>query len=70
MFAEGDEAVGVPPATPEGPLSPGGGLWVGRLAQRPSLTAPPLAWQLNEVYRQVAGAHKLQHTKFRWVLGA
>lgn len=69
MFAEGDEAVGVPPATPERSSGPGG-LWVGRLAQRPSLTAPLLAWQLNEVYRQVAGAHKLQHTKFRWVLGA
>lgn len=25
------------------------------------------ALQLNEVYRQVPGAHKLQRTKFRWV---
>lgn len=46
-----------------------GWLWVERLTQGASLT-PFLAWQLNEVYRQITGAHKLQQTKFRWVLGA
>lgn len=39
------------------------------LTQGTSLT-PSLAWQLNEVYRQITDAHKLQQTKFRWVLGA
>lgn len=51
-------------------ISSGSGwLWVERLTQGASLT-PFLAWQLNEVYRQITGAHKLQQTKFRWVLGA
>lgn len=40
------------------------GNWVPR---GPSLM-PALAWQLNEVYRQIAGSHKLQQTKFRCVL--
>lgn len=37
---------------------------------RARASQPSLARQLNEVYRQITGAHNLQQTKFRWVLGA
>lgn len=41
-----------------------------RGSPRAPASQPSLAWQLNEVYRQITGAHNLQQTKFRWVLGA
>ena len=41
----------------------------GGLPRAPT-SRPPLARQLNEVYRQIPGSHKLQKTKFRCVLGA
>lgn len=43
---------------------------LGRGSPTAPASRPSLAWQLNEVYRQIAGAHTLQQTKFRWVLGA
>lgn len=44
------------------------GVPIGRPGRPRQVLMPALAWQLNEVYRQIAGSHKLQQTKFRCVL--
>ena len=57
------EPLRMPVATPRRSSGCGG-------SPRARASQPSLAWQLNEVYRQITGAHSLQQTKFRWVLGA